>query len=333
MGSKGGGGPSGTTTSVQDTSPWGPQQDYLKDIFSSAQGLYRTNTPEYAPTTYATPNLNQTQGLDAAGWQARVNTLPDRIAAMAGQIAGGDLLHSNPAESTFGSLAGSGNTIATNLKSYLSGERLGAGNPYSQALTDSVLSKVVPQIQSRFISGGSLSSPEAARATASGATSAIAPFLFQQQQQEEANQIAATRAEADTRLQAAAGASDTFKGGVNDMLRAIALAPAANQDVYGRWDRLTQAGTGQQQLEQQAINDAVARWNFGEELPYNQLNNYIGAVTGNYGGTTSLTQPYFKPPQQGILGSLGQGVGILGGINSLSGGALGTGLGTLFGML
>ncbi len=77
------------------------------------------------------------------------------------------------------------------LSSYTSGSRVGKGNPYTDELVQSIMSRVVPSVQKGFIEGGTLGSPEAARSTAAGAMSAIAPSLFAQQQQEEANQMAA----------------------------------------------------------------------------------------------------------------------------------------------
>jgi hypothetical protein len=320
-GSKGGGGPAGTTTSVQDTTPWGPQQPYLTKIFGEAARLYDTNTPQYYPgTTTAGPNVAQLAAVDAMARSPEQDKLPWVAANSAQTIAGGGYRWANPANPIFGSLATTESPEAVALRSYMSGERLGgAGNPYTDALSESVISRVVPGIQARFISGGSLSSPEAARATAAGATSALAPLLFQQQQQEEQNQINATKQFGDLRLAASTGLSNAFSGEMNDMLRAIALAPSADAAAYAPYDRQLAAGTARQQWEQQAINDAVQRWNFEQELPYNRLNNYIGAVTGNYGGTSTLTQPYFRAPQPSILSQVGQGAGVIGSLGSLFG--------------
>lgn len=319
-GKSGSSNPQGTTTSVQDTSPWGPQQPYLTDIFSSASNLYHGNTPQYYPNaTYAPESHDQREAiksLDKATW---LDHLPGMARDYNAAIATGAYEYYNPAYKPFGSLAGSSGPEGEALQSYLSGERMGAGNPYTDALTSNVLSRVVPGIQSKFISGGSLNSPEAARATSSGAMSALAPLLFQQQQQEEQNQIAAADQSARTRLAAGAGLQTAFSGGMNDMLRGIALAPATDAAYYGPIERRIQAGAAQQQFDQQAINDAVQRWNFGQELPYQQLNNFIGAVTGNYGGTSTLTQPYFSAPQPSLLSQAGQGVGLLSGIGGLFG--------------
>lgn len=310
-GSKGGGGPSGTTTSTQDTSPWGPQQPYLEKIFGEAARLYDTNSPQYAPgPTTAPPNWAQLTATDVM-MRPEQDFLPGAASATNRSLVSGDWFKYNPAYATFGALSSDQSPEGKALASYMSGERLGgAGNPYTDALTESVLSSVVPGIQSRFISGGSLSSPEAARATSAGATGALAPLLFQQQQQEEQNQINAAQQSAQRRLAAGSGLRETWAGDTNDMLRALALAPQTDAAAYAPYDRQLAAGGAHQQWQQRAIDEAVQRWNFQQELPYQRLNNYIGAVTGNYGGTSTLTQPYFNPPGQSPLSTIGQGIGV-----------------------
>jgi hypothetical protein len=250
------------------------------------------------------------------------DALPGIASNTSAGLLRGDWFKYNPAYATFGSLASDASPEGQALKSYMSGERLGgAGNPYTDALSQSVISRVVPGIQSKFISGGTLSSPEAARATAAGATSALAPLLFAQQQQEEQNQIAAAQQSGQRRQAAGTGLQTTWAGDTNDMLRALALAPATDAAAYAPYDRQLAAGGAHQQWQQQAINDAVARWNFGQELPYQKLNQYLGAVSGNYGGNSQLTQPYFAPPSASPLSQIGQGVGVLSSLFGLFGGS------------
>lgn len=319
MGGKSSSNPQGNTTSVQNTTPWGPQQPYLTDIFSNASNLYHNNTPQYAPgPTTAPVNWAQVAATDVM-MRPNQDHLPAAAARTMQDLVGGAYRSENPGNAVFGSLASTDSPEARALSSYTSGDRMGAGNPYTDALTSNVLARVVPGIQSRFISGGTLSSPEAARATASGATSALAPLLFQQQQQEEQNQLTAARQSADMRTAAGTGLSTNFTAGMNDMLRGLALAPSTDAASYAPQDRQLAAGNLNQQWQQQAINEAVQRWNFGQELPYQQLNNFIGAVTGNYGGTSTLTQPYFAAPQPSTLSQIGQGVGILGSAANLFG--------------
>lgn len=352
MGSK----PSGTTTSTQNTTPWGPQQPYLEDIFTESQGLYQGTPPQYYPgMTYAPTNDWQNTGavmMASPGY----NTYYTDIAANANAgLASGSSLYGNPATGMYTGFAGDnfgtntsinpaastqnwfmGNNLAdvadynSPLNAYAQGDYVAQDNPYTQDLVDSITADVLPGIQAQFINSGTLSSPEAARASAEGVTEGIAPELFARQQQEEQNQIAAANAlagrymqggalQAETannaqqaglqgrslQQQAAGGLSQTYQSGIDDQLAAIGLMPQTYQGMFAPGQNLFAAGTTQQQLQQQQINDSVARWNFEQSLPWDMLNQYIGQVTGNYGGTSTLTQPYFTNPTQSVMSGLG----------------------------
>lgn len=338
--------PSGTTTTVQKADPWAPQQPYLQDIFTQAQGLYQGPGPQYYPgATYASPNWTQNAALDQLSAVAQGNPLPGQAGFGAQQFISGEMMQGNPSFSTFGALMGSDNATAQALDSYLSGSRLGADNPYTDALVQSITSRVLPGIQSQFIAGGTLSSPEAARASSAGVTSAVAPELFRHQQMEEQNQMQAAQLLGNLNLQAATGANQAYSNSTNDMLRSLALAPQISQMLYEPYQTMYQAGSLMQGQDQNAINDAVQRWNYGQTLPYERLNQYIGSVTGNYGGTSTLTQPYFA--NSAGMNALG---GAMGGAQLGSmffptsaaalaagatpwGSAIGGGIGALFGLL
>lgn len=82
------------------------------------------------------------------------------------------------------------------------------------------------------------------------------------------------------------------------------------------------AGAQQQQQNQAQLSDLVNRFNFNQQSPWQNLANYQGAISGNYGqsGTTSGTQttPYTSNP-------LGSALGGLMGLGSLAGNLFGAG--------
>jgi len=294
------------------------------------------------------------------------------------------------------------------LTSYASGDRLAAGNPYMDALSQSVLSRVVPQIQSQFINSGTLASPEAARATAAGATSAISPFMFDQFQKEEQNQIGAantlgqqalqsrglqqsaagnladeifksyglrtgaardlgalgiqtrnSQANAAGQLggmflqggglmrdaasdllsrelagrglqqQAAAAAGSSYQDSITNMARALGLAPQTQAMQYTPWEKLYNFGATRQNLEQAAIDDALARWNWQQNLPYDKLNYFAGTVGGDYGSTTTRQDPYFINRTSNALNGLAGAASVGSKLFGPWGGAIGGGLGLL----
>jgi len=100
MGSLGGGSsqPSGTVVQKTDTSPWAPQQDYLKTGFSEAQKLYDSQTPEYYAGNTVNPLADQTQtALDLQQARAEAGSpLTTAAQDQALNILRGDFMGSNP---------------------------------------------------------------------------------------------------------------------------------------------------------------------------------------------------------------------------------------------
>lgn len=105
-------------------------------------------------------------------------------------------------------------------------------------------------------------------------------------------------------------AANLYEGERGRMQAAAGLAPTYAQSDYYDLDRLYDAGSKIQQQNQANIQDSVNRWNYYQQLPWDQLQRYLGSVQGNYGGTT--TQPYYSNPflqGAGGLGSLLGGIG------------------------
>jgi len=88
--------------------------------------------------------------------------------------------------------------------------------------------------------------------------------------------------------QAGSLAYQNYKQGLTDLLKGATLAPQlANQD-YVDLGQLANAGSTQQGLDQQQINDTIQRYNYNQNLPYNNLAQYMNLIKGNYG--SSMTQ-------------------------------------------
>lgn len=191
------------------------------------------------------------------------------------------------------------------INGYLSGDYLKQGNPYFKNVADTVKANVVPQLESQF-SGSSygLNRPGAAYAVGNGTSDAIGNLAYQDYQNQQGNQ-----------------------------LKAAYLAPQVQQMPYTDIAQLYNAGATQQGQNQADINSNIDRFNFGQQLPYNQLNQYANLISGNYGGTSTLTQPYYSNNSGNILGggllgaSLGSALaptlGLSGGLATGGGGMLG----------
>lgn len=86
----------------------------------------------------------------------------------------------------------------------------------------------------------------------------------------------------------------------------------AAQDYIDLAARLQAGGMGEQKA-QEYIQDAVNRWNFSQQAPYNQLQAMSGIIQGgNPGGTTTTTSPNPNQgnPIAGIIGGATSGAGL-----------------------
>jgi len=111
-------------------------------------------------------------------------------------------------------------------------------------------------------------------------------------------------------------------------LNAAATAPTlANQD-YTDISQLMNAGNQAQQFGQNTINDQLYRFNYQQQLPYNNLANFGKLIQGNYGQSSTTTQPFYNnsPGIGSILGTLGGGA-IGGYFGGPAGASLGAGVG------
>lgn len=105
-------------------------------------------------------------------------------------------------------------------------------------------------------------------------------------------------------------------------------APSLAQQDYYDINQLAQAGQGYEGYSQQALQDAMNRWNFKENMPQSQLAQFMGYVTGSPQGSQTSSQVY-KNPMAGIAG----GAGIGGSVGGAPGALVGAGLGGLLGLL
>jgi hypothetical protein len=89
-----------------------------------------------------------------------------------------------------------------------------------------------------------------------------------------------------------------------------AYAPVAQQQYNTDYGRLYQAGQDQNQYQQAQIQDATNRFNYYQNLPWDQLGRLQQGLslssTGGYGNTT---QPYYQNP---YLQGAGAGAQLLG---------------------
>ena len=161
------------------------------------------------------------------------------------------------------------------LRQTLGGDFLGAGNPYFGEVSQAVRAQVEPNVAAQFSRAGRSFSPAHAGTLGAGITNALAPFAFGQYGEERQNQ-----------------------------LRAAALAPSIAGQDYADIGALANVGAQREGRQQSALDE-----------PMRRLREYAALIgSGNVGGTTTTTAPYFNPSplSQGLgaASSLG-GLGLL----------------------
>jgi hypothetical protein len=128
------------------------------------------------------------------------------------------------------------------------------------------------------------------------------------------------------RLAAAGGVGQLSSADLARQLQAAAGAPALAEADYGDIQRLLTVGQAQEAYQGQALQDAINRFNFQQNLPSAQLQQFLSAAYGApMGGITTSMVPTYSNPAANLLGGGVAGYALSGGspIGALGGAALG----------
>lgn len=355
-----GDGPSGTTT-VESADPWEEQAPYLSGegdtpfgtppgVFPEAARIYQNNPLQfYTGQTYANFSPETEAALQMQTGRALGGSPLNQAAqGLNYGTMGGDYLYSNPGLPTFADAAGGGlaNQEIDALRSTAGGDYLDAStNPYLAPQAERILADVLPRITSQYAAAGRQNSGMAARAASEGATDALGGLFMENYNRERGNQLAAQQALAGygesalgRQLQGAGAMADIYGQERGLQQQAMQMAPALSDLDYQDIARLQEVGNVREDLNQQAINEAMQRFQFENRAPWDQLALYQGALQGTYGGSNTQTQ---TGPRRsvgaGVLGggAAGAGLGYMGadalGLTGGEGALLGGGLGGLLG--
>ena len=160
----------------------------------------------------------------------------------------------------------------------LDGTYLNGGNPAYQAMVDratrpmvdSFQNNIVPTINSDFAGAGRLGSGIARQ----GQLDRQADIL--------------TRNIGDV---AGNLAYQNYGAERTNMMNAAQMAPGLDQAAYAPYQAMDQVGAARQGMEQNAIAEAMSRFNFGQNEEANRIGRYMGLVGGGYGGQSTSVQP------------------------------------------
>lgn len=105
--------------------------------------------------------------------------------------------------------------------------------------------------------------------------------------------------------------------------QATAMAPEMAQADYGDIQRLLAAGQLGEGYQGQALQADINRFNYQQQLPQQQLNQYLNQVYGFPAGKTTTSQtPYYTNPLATTLGTGLLGVNLLTQANKLTNGGV-----------
>jgi hypothetical protein len=289
------------------------QQPYLSDVFQGAQNAYNNMAGPNAASSVAsfTPMQQQAMGItqNVANGTNFANSAGVNNAAgsYTQNLLNGNYLNSNPGNSAFGQFA-NGSMMNNPYQT-------GALNAANDAITRAYQTATAPQTSSAM---------EAAGRYGSGAYQ----NAVSQNQQNLATQLGNTDASMlnsmyqqnmQNMLTGAQGLSQNYNTASQQQLQGAYNAPNIVNSTNAAATNLYNMGGNQQALNQQVIN-----------APWQLLNNYSNLVQGQYGGTTTSTQPYYQNTGAGALGGAMSGAA-LGSSFGPWGTAIGGGIGGLMG--
>jgi hypothetical protein len=161
-------------------------------------------------------------------------------------------------------------------------------NPYQDEVFNNIKSQVMPAVNSNFMDSGRYGSGLHQDTMGRALTEAYAPY-----------------------------ASQNYQMGLDRMGQAASMAPMFAANDYTDLGALEAIGQQKQQLAQQEIGDATARWDYYQQLPYNMLGQYQASTGGSYGGST-FGQTQVPSTQPSMFQQVaGAGIGLLGTAGSL----------------
>ena len=289
-------GGSGKTSqaSLETTSPWSVQQPFIEQAFQGAQGAYNNQsqavpysgdffaqvTPQQREALGGLFNFGQNQGMGAANQQIQ---------------GGGSLLNqgvSNVGQASQG-LFGMAGQDPTQANIQAAGQY--ADNPYisgqvDAAMRDSVRNYtegVAPQLTRNESISGNLNSSRGgvARGIAERGlqdqAGDISSQLRGQAYQQGISQASADRGQNLQALQSAGTlGSQAAASGLSGLSAGVNTGIASGQAAQGAAD----AG---QALNQQSIDNGLAKYEYSQQFPWQALNNYYGIVGDKSWGSSS----------------------------------------------
>lgn len=269
--------------------PWKGQEPYLRDMFGEAQALYGAGVgQQYYPGQTVAPFSDPTQmGFDML--MGRAGGTPGQ--GVMGGYLGQSLMNSGTdplAMTAYGGFLGS--------NPYLDS----VYNKGAQQITDSFNQEIMPGLNATFGGGGradsglhQLYAGEAA-GEATDALGNLAASIYAPAYESERDRMVGAAGDLSQQAMTAAG-----------------LMPSYDQLMRTNIQDVLNVGGALEDQSQRLIDADMARWNFGQQAPWDALGRYSGIVNslpGGYG--TQTTDPSSGSRLAGGVGGAMAGYGL-----------------------
>lgn len=291
--------PSHTT---QTTEPPAFIQPYMQYGAEQGRALYETGGPQYYPGNTVVPFSQQTEAA-LAGTEARARNGSPVVNAA--QNYATNLLGSSPT-SQFGS---GSNPYASSHNPYG-----GASNPHLDAVFNHGADAITNRIQSDFAGSGrniSAGAPLAADELGSLYAGIYAPAY----ENERSRQFGFDTQQLGIGAQGYESERDRMAQDIQQQrgqqFGAASLAPNLGAQDYLDLQALGGVGGQVEDLAGNYMQDQSARWDYGQNAPQMNLDNYIARITGSYpGANATSTTPTYRNRAAGALGGAASAGGL-----------------------
>lgn len=339
--------PSGNTTTTTKTDPWDKQQPYLEAGFQNISNQFtrpsavsqqevaslqsqiaalQGQSDSWQPT-YSNTGEGGSRQQDTNPYSTQIQTLQSRLNAA-----------QNPTSRTI---------TADALPDYYPGQTIATDSPETQAalaartgraVYGSPLTAAAQDELTKTLGGQYLNSNpyidstynKAARGVTQNYNEVVNPSIdsaFTKAGRFGSGAYAAARNTSDRSLGTELGDLATniygqnYANERNNQIKGMLYAPdLANQDYYDI-DQLSSVGDYKTNLAQQQIDADMTKYNYNANKPLNAIQQYMDLIQGNYGGTSTQSNPYYRNSAGSALGTVAQGAGALASIASLFGGS------------
>jgi len=330
----------GSQTTTQRTEPYSPAEPFLKDILGEAQQLYRSGTGrQFFPGSTVVPFAQQTEEAlklqqAAALEQAKPSALMGQSAGTFGQFA------RQPMSAYTGRMGTGFGSSMPGMTTQGLGTSYGQLTPQADYLSDvrsGITSDVMGSIQSQF--GGIASQmAQTERGREQQALESQLGRLYGGGQADLQRQQSALESQFGRQYGASqadiARQQQGMESAFGRQLAGAGALPGLQQQMDMRRQQaigqLGGVGTAYENLAQRQLQDQIARFQFGQQVPMQQLQQYAGLISPIAAGYPTAVATGPGTQSGGLSGAFGGAVaGSALGSPGAIGGALLGGLGFL----